>query len=300
MSTPTDPDPPIKDDRSERMDYTEAITGGTVLHDFWGGKVIEYTHPTTGALLALKVKPRSGLHRSEAILMHYAATHGGGGVRAPKVHGVYDVQTRPRARVMVSERVPGAPLAEIWGTATQAERESYKAQLREQLAKMRRCTQPFIGRVSASGEATPTYNLYDRLLTTYMGPFHDETEFDEWLVKRGMYKTGLVWRIRMKRFMEREKQRQQQQREASGDGGGKFVLTHGDLAPRNIMAKDGVITGIIDWGRGGFFPEYAEYAFAMELSPGIEKWWIPVLKEILEPCSSERLKLTKLAEDRGW
>lgn len=66
------------------------------------------------------------------------------------------------------------------------------------------------------------------------------------------------------------------------------------------MAQNGLITGIIDWERGGFFPEYAEYAFAMELSPSMEKWWIPVLKEILQPCSNDRLKFTKLVEDRGW
>ena len=45
--------------------------------------------------------------------------------------------------------------------------------------------------------------------------------------------------------------------------GHKIVFTHGDLAPRNIMiSKDFVITGIIDWEYGGWYPEYWEYVKA--------------------------------------
>lgn len=88
---------------------------------------------------------------------------------------------------------------------------------------------------------------------------------------------------------------------ANGKSGDKeFVLTHGDLSPRNIMVQDGIVTGIIDWERSGFFPRYAEYAFAMRLCHTHEKWWIPVLKELLEPCSKDRLEFTRLVEDRGW
>lgn len=291
MATSEDSNPEKDDERSHKMSYHDAVIGKEI-HNFWGGKVIEHT-TATGAVLALKVMPRSMINRSEGDLMHYAATHG---VLAPQVSGIYDVQTKPRARVMVSERVPGVPLADIWQAATEAEQAGYKDQLRAQLARMRGCTQPFIGRVDPwAGESIPTFNVFDRLHQNYFGPFQDEDAFDEWCLARALPKTALLSRYRLKRFMQRE----QQKREASG-GPGKFVLTHGDLSPRNIMAKDGVITGIIDWARGGFFPEYAEYAFAMVLGHGIEKWWIPVLKEILQPCSNDRLKFTKLVEDRGW
>lgn len=285
MSKPTDPEPTEEEIPFKRMSYVDAVIGHEI-HNFWGGKVVEHT-TAAGKMLALKVKPRTALSRSEADLMHYASTHG---VLAPRVFGVYDVETKPRARVMVSERVPGVPLVDIWEKATKAEQASYKDQLRVQLARMRECTQPFIGRVKRSGEQEATHNVYDRLLTTYCGPFQDEKEFDDWCLARAIPKVGLISRYKWNRFIERE------QRSASG----RFVLTHGDLTPRNIMAQDGLITGIIDWERGGFFPEYAEYAFAMELSPAIEKWWIPVLKEILQPCSNDRLKFTKLVEFKGW
>lgn len=120
--------------------------------------------------------------------MHYAATHG---VLSPRVRGVYDVQTKPRARVMVSDRVPGVPLVDIWEDATKAQRAIYKDQLRVQLARMRECTQPFIGRIiNDSGDQQPTYNIYDRLPTTYCGLFQNEKEFDEWCWARAMPKVA--------------------------------------------------------------------------------------------------------------
>lgn len=302
MSKPTadaafpEEQPPSEKPKYKRMSYSHAVIGRE-LHNYWGGKVIEHTS-ASGDVLALKVKTTSGLRHSEADLMHYASTHG---VLAPKVYGVYDVQTSPKARVMVSDRVPGVPLVDIWQTATKAEQASYKEQLRTQLARMRACTQPFIGRVKLDGTRQPTYNVFDRLprvatsredpeLVGMMGPFDDEKAFDDWCLDRVVHKVGFLGRYKWPRFIERER----------GGSSGRFVLTHGDLTPRNIMAKDGVITGIIDWQRGGFLPEYAEYALAMKLSPGIESWWVPVLEEILQPCSKDRLKFTKLVEFRGW
>ena len=38
-----------------------------------------------------------------------------------------------------------------------------------------------------------------------------------------------------------------------------IVLTHNDMAPRNIMVHDGLLSGIIDWEYAGFYPVYYEY-----------------------------------------
>jgi aminoglycoside phosphotransferase (APT) family kinase protein len=37
------------------------------------------------------------------------------------------------------------------------------------------------------------------------------------------------------------------------------VFTHGDLAPRNIIVKDGKIAALLDWEVSGWYPEYWEY-----------------------------------------
>lgn len=290
--------------------HESELVCGDEIYQYFGRRVIEHKLPS-GESIAIKVmapdsqrsyyRPEmqdfavrdpvtKGMNRTEADMMHYAATNG---VLAPKVRAVYDIYKdnpeKPAGCAMLSDLVPGEPLSDVWADLSDAEKCSMVAQLREQMARIRACTQPYIGRINNR----PTRNIYDRLPTTYCGPFASEEEFDNWCVDRvpvGFF--GLSHR-KWSRWLEKERRK----------SSGKFVLTHGDLSPRNILVKDGKITGIVDWERSGFFPEYAEYAFAMKLCHNFqstEKWWAPILKEVLQPCSDQRLKLTQLVEDRGW
>ncbi|KAJ3538561.1 hypothetical protein NM208_g5861 [Fusarium decemcellulare] len=263
-----------------KMSYLDAAYGKEI-YNFFGNRVLEHT-TSTGVVLAIKVKPLEGMDRSEGDMMQYAATNG---ILAPNVRGVYEVVTsEPIARVLVSERVPGESLDGVWPNLTEIQRSSIKDQLRVQLAQMRKCTQPFIGRVGRQH----TRNVYDRLHQTYCGPFSDEKEFDDWCLDQ--LDGGPLVRWRWQRYLKKERK----------SSPGRFVLTHGDLTPRNIMVQDGTVTGIVDWEKSGFFPEYAEYAFAFALCHTHEKWWMPVLKEILQPISGQRLEFTRLAENRGF
>ncbi|KAH8813097.1 kinase-like domain-containing protein [Xylogone sp. PMI_703] len=212
-------------------------------------------------------------------MMHYASQQPG--IKAPHVLGCYDVE--PGITTMVSDLVPGVSLDQVWHQMTKVEQNSVKSQLKEQLASFRRCTQPHIGRINHQ----PTRNFYDRLKVTTMGPFDSEVEFDDWCLAR--VKSSLE-RVKWKYILPRIRGRDSKH----------FVLTHGDLAARNIMVKDGVVTGILDWEHAGFFPEYVEYAVALGICDGHEDWWKPVLKEILKPCDSRRLKFQALIKDRGW
>jgi aminoglycoside phosphotransferase len=261
-----------------KFSYLDAIVGKEI-HNFWGNRVLEQTS-SKGQLLALKVSSPDGLDRSQGDMMNYAATHG---VLTPKVFGTYDIfTTKPIARVMVSERVAGVPLVDVWRDISQHEQTSIKEQLRVQIQHMRTLTQPFIGRVNQQ----PTRNLYDTTFTRYCGPFENEKLFDDWCLNR-LY-GGVFQKKKWQRILEK------QRRTSSG----KFVLTHGDLSPRNILVQGSTITGIIDWELSGFFPEHVEYATAIGLNSGMEKWWIPVLKDVLEPCSKDTIKFTGLIEER--
>ena len=258
---------------------------GPELSSYSSPRVVEHT-TSKGDVLAIKRINRRQ-HLTEGDMMHYAATHG---VLAPLVRGVYEVLVGDEclARVMVSDRVPGVPLVDVWQDMTAADQAAVKDQLRVQLARMRACIEPAIGRMGGK----PTRNVYDGPLGTAFGPFADEEAFDSWCLAR-------VWRIPLVRNVwkwllssEREKRRG-----GGGDAGaGRFVLTHGDLTPRNIMVQGNVVTGIIDWELSGFFPEYAEYAFA-RLCHAHEEWWIPVLEELLPMCSKRRLEFTALVEE---
>lgn len=86
--------PKSREERQYEADiaYLEALNQddwayGTEIFYFMGIRVIEHTKPE-GTILALKVKPPQMLKRSEAAMMHYAASNG---VLAPKVHGCYDI-----------------------------------------------------------------------------------------------------------------------------------------------------------------------------------------------------------------
>lgn len=39
----------------------------------------------------------------------------------------------------------------------------------------------------------------------------------------------------------------------------RTCFTHGDLAPRNIVVRNGRVAAIIDWGYAGWYPEYWEF-----------------------------------------
>ncbi|KAF5969527.1 phosphotransferase [Fusarium coicis] len=276
---------PEKEDNSDdklpkylKCSYLDAVVGKEI-HNYWGNRVLEHTN-SHGEVLALKVSNPDGIDRAQADMMHYAATHG---VLAPQVRGVYDIITRrPIARVMISERVPGEPLVDVWQNMSEAEQTSVKEQLRAQMKQMRTLTQPYIGRI----DKQPTRNIYNTTFVRHCGPFEDEESFDEWCLAR--LSGGSLQRWKWKRVLEKQRRKST----------GRFVLTHGDLSPRNIMVDGSTITGIIDWELSGFYPEYVEYAVAIGLGPGIEEWWVPVLKEVLEPCSADLIKFTELIEER--
>lgn len=213
--------------------------------------------------------------------VHYAATHG---VLSPKVIGFYEVHTvssyESVSQVLVRERVEGRPLVDAWLDLSETQQSSLKDKLQAQIAYMHRCTQPFIGRVG--NQQMP--NLFGRFESSFCGPFPNGKAFDKWCLRRvgGNPLVQLKWR----KFLA-------SQRKSSS---GRFVLTHGDSTPRNIMVNEqGIIN--IDRDNSGLYPGYAEYGFAMTLGHSHEEWWNPVLKEVQQPCSKERLEFTGLVED---
>ena len=151
------------------------------------------------------------------------------------------------------------------------------------LSFYRQCTQPYIGRLNRKATRT----VYEKMRLCLMGPFDSEQEFDEWCLARVKSAAARVkWSVLLPRVR--------------GSDSGKFVLTHGDLAARNIMVEDGVVTGIVDWENGGFLSEYMEYVMPTQICSYHEEWWKLVLKEILEPCGEKRLEFQALIANRGY
>lgn len=50
----------------------------------------------------------------------------------------------------------------------------------------------------------------------------------------------------------------------------RICFTHGDLRPWNVLVKDGRLSGLVDFGSSGWYPEYWEHATA---TWGVPQWW---------------------------
>ncbi|KAL5355011.1 kinase-like domain-containing protein [Aspergillus floccosus] len=234
-----------------------SIIQGRELYNVYNDRVLE-SRPTNGRLVAVKIKSKDSFKRSEAQMMHYASENG---IRAPRVLGCYNVA--PTLVVTISDRVSGQSLDQVWHTMDRARQEGIKRQLREEPRKL---TQPYAGRIGRQ----KTHCFFPRLGHETKGPFDSEKESDKWCLNR--IEDRLLWEFWRPCLP------------AMRSKSTKFVLTHGDLAARNIMVDGDRITGIVDWEYSGFFPEYMEYAVTMAIHDCIEDWWLPVLQEVLEPC----------------
>lgn len=250
--------------------YERAVQGEEI-SNFFGNRVV-LSRGSRGRVVAVKQKPRDFFVRSEGDMMDFASkSHAE--IRVPGVLGCYDIL--PDISVMVSDLVPGVRLDKVWPSMNQDQRDSIKVQLKEQVHLFRTCTQPFIGRVNRQ----PVRNSYDRAQFRFMGPFDSELEFDKWCLSRLKSPVAkLKWKLVLSKLRPKSPR-------------SSFVLTHGDLAARNIIVNDGRITGIVDWEHSGFFPDYMEYAAAMSIG-NHEDWWQAVLAEILEPCETQRLEFS--------
>jgi thiamine kinase-like enzyme len=64
-------------------------------------------------------------------------------------------------------------------------------------------------------------------------------------------------------------------------------FTHSDIAPRNILVKNGKIAAIIDWETAGWYPEYWEYIRWEASNHRSTQRWLKVRDEILERYPDE-------------
>jgi aminoglycoside phosphotransferase len=76
----------------------------------------------------------------------------------------------------------------------------------------------------------------------------------------------------------------------------EIVFTHGDLNPRNILAENGKITGIVDWENAGWFPEYWEYTKAHYSVRSLIRWLADVVDQVFEGYRDELVVENRLSD----
>lgn len=130
------------------------------------------------------------------------------------------------------DRIDGVLLDDVLVHSTEEQRTTYSRQIAPMLAELRNLKSPYGSKIcSASGS-----QFIIRVGSTHgpHGPFSTEDAFN----KASMHLPPNV---------------------ELPDIAHLVVFTHGDLAPYNIMVKDGKIAVIIDWGILGWFPASWEY-----------------------------------------
>jgi Phosphotransferase enzyme family len=249
-----------------------------------------------GDITAKKLDYPSELLDSEVRMMDHATRvcH----VKGPKLRHSY---LDGKMRIMVTNFDPGVPVGNVWKKLSYGNQKLIVQQLRREILKMRDSTQPLIGRIGRDGKiakADPFYDPYHPETTFHMiNFFASESEFDAHKIKHLRRRGGKVAASRLEYLL----------RPLRTEYTERFVLTHGDLHENNTHVRcvrdskgkpTWELSGILDWGNSGFYPEYMEYAKAMKKGPS-SLHWRRVMKKVLQglECSKERLKAEELATE---
>ncbi|KAH8203509.1 hypothetical protein TruAng_002380 [Truncatella angustata] len=88
---------------------------------------------------------------------------------------------------------------------------------------------------------------YDEDRGDFVGPFADEEQFNETLQCGAL--PGVTHR-----------------------SGHEIVFSHGDLNMRNILVRNGRLSGVVDWETSGWYPEYWDYTKAHYITKLHRRW----------------------------
>lgn len=141
------------------------------------------------------------------------------------------------------EYVEGETLKQAWPGLTDDQRSGILTQLRGYISQMRALGGIYLGRLDGQGVVVPS------IMTRSGGPFSTIAEFHDWLVKppKRLEAQSMYWhQITTQLAVE-----------------SPIVFTHGDIAARNILVRDGRIVAILDWEYAGWYTEYWEYVFTL-------------------------------------
>lgn len=170
--------------------------------------------------------------------------------------------------------IEGQSLSEVWAGLTVDEKTAYARQLRDLLTHMRSIPPPPDGYIGAcDGKEIRDARLYD----TYSGPVcHGESEFKQYLLSCVNPKIPPLLRTAIAARLDRQ-------------AAHRIVLTHCDLAPRNIIVRDGAIVALVDWEDAGWYPEYWEYIKLFQRQAAMENDWITYAEHIFADVYPDEL-----------
>lgn len=181
--------------------------------------------------------------------------------------------------------IPGVTLDKVWPNLPHDQKEFISSQLNTWLLKLRAMKVPddiLLGGVG--GEGCKDTRRQTRICQQ---PIRTNAEFEDFKFSNPHF-GGSVY-IKSLRSLE-------------PSDAAKVVFSHGDFRPENILVDSDqrglfTVSGIIDWERCGFYPDYFECAKATSNMSTMEEddWYL-----YLPPCASPTQYPVRWLLDRLW
>ncbi|PQE06044.1 kinase-like domain protein [Rutstroemia sp. NJR-2017a BBW] len=198
---------------------------GIILHEISGRKVARYG----------KIVVKSGRHLklSEAEAMKYITTH----TSIPVPH-VYEAVSDGKLTSITMDFIEGDRLDKVWNSLPETTKLSLAAQINSMLVQLRSLRGRYIGAVN--NDKAIDSRRYD----LEGGPFETEAQFNEFLLSDVYPQVPKCFLHMAERALLTNH---------------AIVFAHGDLAPRNILVREGKVVAVLDWENAGWYPEYWDF-----------------------------------------
>ncbi|KAL8661874.1 MAG: hypothetical protein Q9168_008340 [Polycauliona sp. 1 TL-2023] len=257
----------------EKKPTTSSTTNATHLPD--APPHISLINPTTVS------KTSDVVRLTEAASMRYVRSK-----TSIPVPEVYDAFVDPDTKnvCILMEYIEGRPLDKVWDSYNESQKEHIISQLRGFWEELRQIKGTFIGPVDKTCCADQFFDGEDK--ESY-GPYDTKTAFHDGLVRALEARGRTTWTDMVVKFIRSISEHD-------------IVFTHNDLAPRNILVRDGDVVAILDWEFSGFYPAYWEYVKALCWPVG-QSGWIKdnAVDRILRPHLTE-LAFILYVRDLVW
>ncbi|TDL27918.1 kinase-like protein [Rickenella mellea] len=171
----------------------------------------------------------------------------------------------------IMDYIDGTELENVWWDLYAEQHRGIFEDLKNYISQMRSLRPPNPGRV----ECADGTGIYDpRLPCSPYPPFPSVKDFHDEL--------GHRYVLNVEAHREAWPQFQ-----AIKERNYQTKFTHSDIAPRNILVKNGKIAAIVDWETAGWYPEYWEYTRWEDSNYNSDKAWHDAREEIMDRYPDE-------------
>lgn len=167
-----------------------------------------------------------------------------------KVPSPLDFVSDSKSAFLLTSRVPGDRLGFCIDTLSDEELAGLVCQLRQFVGHLRMMQRDALAQNTISnavGGACYDFRITAARDDDFVGPFANEDDFNDTLRCGAL--PGVIQRKRH-----------------------RIVFTHGDLNMRNILVRNGNLSGVVDWENSGWYPEYWEYTKACYATKFHRRW----------------------------